>query len=273
MEPATGRGRRPIPPQTDPQPGPPRLTVIGAGPAYARIQGAVGACYLVEADGDALALDLGHGAFAGLAGRIPPERLDAVVISHLHPDHFVDLVPLRHWLRFHLEPPGEVRVLAPSGLASRLDGLHGQPGFATGTLRIEPLGPGSIAVASMTLEFRSVPHDGDSYAVRVSRAGRDRGLVYSGDVSAIDELAELVRPGDILLVEASFGPDAVPEGAAHLNAAAVADLATRTRPGRVLLTHILPDRGPERAAAIVRATFNGPVEVAEPGLVVAWSEE
>ena len=112
------------------------LTVIGAGPAYSDRPGAAGACYLLRADGDALLLDLGQGAFPGLVRRIEPSRLLAVVVSHLHPDHFVDLVPLRHYLRYQRTPPERVRVLAPRALPERLDGLHGTQGFGSAVLEV-----------------------------------------------------------------------------------------------------------------------------------------
>ena len=60
---------------------------------------ATGAAYLVRLGGSSLLLDLGQGSFPRLAGHLDPATLDAVVISHLHPDHFIDLVPLRHYLR------------------------------------------------------------------------------------------------------------------------------------------------------------------------------
>ena len=80
------------------------LSVIGAGPAYTDRPGATGASYLLRADGSSLLLDLGQGSFARLAGLVDPADLDAVVISHLHPDHFIDLVPLRHYLRYERSP-------------------------------------------------------------------------------------------------------------------------------------------------------------------------
>ena len=78
------------------------LTVIGAGPAYSDRAGSTGAAYLVRTDRSAILLDLGQGSFPRLAGRIDPADLDAVIISHLHPDHFIDLVPLRHYLRWEV---------------------------------------------------------------------------------------------------------------------------------------------------------------------------
>jgi len=83
------------------------------------------------------------------------------------------------------------------------------------------------------------------------------------------DLAPLIRPGDDLLVEASFGEGPVPPGAAHLDAPAILELAGATRPGRILLTHIQMGHDPAAAAAAVRAGFDGEVLVAEPSLRVA----
>ena len=245
-----------------------RLTVVGAGPAYSDTPGAVGACYLVRTRSAVMALDLGHGSFAGLASRVPPESLTTVVISHLHPDHFVDLVALRHWLRYHLDPPGRVRVDGPADLAARLDALHDEPGFTAAALDPVPLTPGKRRVGPFTIESCRVRHTNDSFAVRVSTAVGRPGIVYSGDVGAAEDLADLIRLGDILLVEASFGVGPVPPGAEHLDGPAVGRLAEATQPGRVLLTHLLPRSDPAATVASVRATFAGPVEVVAPGTVI-----
>lgn len=242
-----------------------RLTVVGAGPAYSDDRGAVGACYLVRSGDHAIALDLGHGAFAGLAARIPPERLDSVLISHLHPDHFVDLVPLRHYLRYHLRPAGRVRVDAHPDLAERLDALHAEPGFTAGALDVVPLEPGVRQVGPFTVEAAHVTHTENSFGFRVTDGSAEAGLVYSGDIGTAGDLRSLVRRGDALLIEVSFGPGPVPPGAAHLDGPAAGALASEAGAGRVLLTHLLMGR--DRAATIksVSERFEGPVELVAPG--------
>lgn len=242
-----------------------RLTVVGAGPAYSDARGAVGACYIVRSGDHALALDLGHGAFAGLAAAIPPEHLESVVISHLHPDHFVDLVPLRHYLRYHVRPASRVRVDAHPDLADRLDALHAEPGFTAGALDVVPLDQGVRRVGPFTLEAARVTHTPDSFAFRVTDGPATPGLVYSGDIGVADDLGTLVRPGDTLLVEVSFGPGPVPPGAAHLDGPAVGALASKAGAGRVLLTHLLMGRDPSATIASVEVRFGGPVELVEPG--------
>ena len=247
-----------------------KLTVVGAGPAYTDRPGAVGSSYLVEEGGSALLLDLGHGAFANLAGAREPSTLTAIAISHLHPDHFVDLVPLRHYLRYEFQPPRRVQVLAPRALADRLDGLLGEPGFTAAALDVEPLADGLVrAIGSgLELEARRVSHTDDSYAFRVSLLGEPAaaGLVYSGDCARADDLRPLVRSGDVLLTEVSFGLGPVPAGAQHLDAGDVGRLAREAGVTRVLLTHLLAGRDRSATTAAVERLSGGlATRLVDPG--------
>jgi ribonuclease BN (tRNA processing enzyme) len=241
------------------------LTVLGAGPAYTSRPGAVGASYLLRHGSDAIVLDLGQGAFTNLAGAIEPSTLLAVAISHLHPDHFIDLVPLRHYLRWDFDPPRRVRVLGPAGLETRLDAVHDQPGFAATSLDIEGLaGGGQVRLGGFDLEARRVAHTDESYGFRVT-AGDGPGLVYSGDCGDADTLRPLIRPGDTLLAEASFGTDPVGTGSEHLNAYDVGRIAAATGVARVLITHLL--MGHDRTATARAAADLAGVDasVVDPG--------
>jgi ribonuclease BN (tRNA processing enzyme) len=241
------------------------LDVVGAGPAYTDRLGASGASYLLRADGTNLLLDLGQGSFPRLASLLPPEALDAIVVSHLHPDHFVDLVALRHYLRFEREP-ARVRVIGPAGLGDRLDALHGEPGFSAASLDVEAVAEGTFRVGAFTVRAGPVTHTQSSFGYRVSVGGDDAiGLVYTGDCGRATDVDPLAEPGDVLLTEVSFGPGPVPPGAQHLDAPAVGALATRIRASRVLLTHLQMgfDRG--ETVATVCERYDGPVVLVEPG--------
>lgn len=242
-----------------------RLTVIGAGPAYSDDPGAVGACYLIRSGDSAIALDLGHGAFAGLAARISPERLETVAISHLHPDHFVDLVALRHYLRYEFMPARRARVDAPADLALRLDALNAEPGFTAAALDVVPLEAGVRTLGPFEIEAARVSHTADSYAFRVSDGPDRAGIVYSGDVGVAGDLRPLIRAGDTLLIEVSFGAGPVPDDASHLDGPAVGALAAEAGAGRVLLTHLLMGRDPAEAISSVHVRYAGPVELVAPG--------
>jgi len=240
------------------------LTVIGAGPAYSDRPDSAGACYLLQAGSDGLVLDIGHGSFPGLVRRIEPSRLHGIVISHLHPDHFIDLVPLRHYLRYQRRPPERVRVVAPRALEARLDGLHGSRGFCAAALDVDALAPGLQEVGPFTIEARRVTHDGESYGFRVS-LGDGPALVYSGDCAVSEDLRPLIRPGDTLLSEVSFGPGPVEPDAHHMDASMVGELAARTDPAQVLLTHLLMGHDRAETVATVRRRFDGSVALVDPG--------
>ncbi len=245
-----------------------KLTILGAGPAYTDRPGAVGASYLVTDGATSVLLDLGQGAFANLAGTLEPSTLSAIAISHLHPDHFIDLVPLRHYLRYEFQPPRRLSVLAPAALAGRLDALLAQPGFSAEALDVTALQDGlTREIGVLLLEARRVTHTDDSYGFRLSPlAGAGPGLVYSGDCGRAADLRPLIRPGDTLLSEVSFGIGPVAAGAFHLDANDVGTLAAEAGAGRILLTHLLSGR--DRAAtetAVGRASGSSPTTLVDPG--------
>ena len=247
------------------------LLVVGSGAAYPDRPGTASSTYVVSHGDDRVCLDLGQGGFAGLAGRLEPSTLRAVIVSHLHPDHFVDLVALRHYLRYEFEPPRRVRVLAPAGLTERLDSLLAEPGFAAEALDIEGRREGTIRIGPFSIESRLVTHTDESYAVRVSIADKPStpGLVYSGDCGRADDLAPLIRPGDTLLSEVAFGPGPVPVGDLHLDGPSVGELAAATAPARVLLTHLQMRRDPVATLAAVQERYAGPVTLVADGDIYA----
>lgn len=242
------------------------LDVLGAGPAYSDRPGAIGAAYLVRSGPTAIVLDLGQGAFTPLARALEPSTLTAVVVSHLHPDHFIDLVALRHYLRWEFKPSRQVRVLGPSGLAGRLDALHDDPGFCSVALDMAGLEDGGrYELGDLVVEAARVWHTDDSYGFRVAHRAGGTGLVYSGDCGRAEDLDALIRPGDTLLTEVSFGPGPADADAAHLDGPAVGDLAARTAPGRVLLTHLQMGFDVDATVASVQARYDGPVTMVWPG--------
>lgn len=242
-----------------------RLTVVGCAAAWSRRPGIASSCYLVEHAGRAIVLDIGQGAFAELNRYLDPADLDAVLISHLHPDHLVDLVPLRHYLKYGADasPP---LLRGPAELRRRLAGLTGEEAF-TADLPGEPLAPGRFELAGLAVEAGHVTHIPDSFAFRLAPAGATSGpgLVYSGDCAVADDLLPLIRAGDTLLCEAFYG--AGEPGPMHLNAAQAAAAAARAGAGRLVLTHIREtDADAVRGAA--GAVFGGELLVAAPGLAL-----
>lgn len=257
-----------------------RLTILGAAPAYTNRRGAAASSYLVqhEVGGStaSLVLDLGQGSFANLAATVEPSTLSGLVVSHLHPDHFVDLVALRHYLRWEFEPPQRVRVVGPEGLAGRIDALNGETGFTAASLDVERIPDEKCEIGPFTVWSRRVTHSADSYGFRVATSdgpasdsaasdGATPGLVYSGDCSRVDDLLPLVRPGDTVLCEATFGAGPLGHGAEHLTARDAATLAANGGAGRLLLTHILASHSRAETLAAARAIYGGPIQLVTEG--------
>jgi ribonuclease BN (tRNA processing enzyme) len=180
---------------------------------------------------------------------------------------------LRHYLKWEFVPPRRVRVVGPAGLAGRLDGLNGEPGFAAEALDIEALAEGGRRIGPFEVEVRRVTHKEESYAFRVVLAageaagagGAAAGLVYSGDCGHAEDLLPLIRPGDTLLSEASFGAGPVAEGAGHITTADAARVASTGGASRLLLTHVLSGRSRAEALALAGAAFAGPVQLITEG--------
>ena len=244
-----------------------RLTVIGPGPAYTRRRGRTSSCYLVEGEGTAVLLDLGQGSFASLGALREPRTLGAIFISHLHPDHHIDLVAMRHYLKFGCPSAATVPLHAPGDIRARYDALNADSGFLD-ALPGPPLEAGWTRVGALSVQAARVTHTDSSYGFRVAFADGGPGLVYSGDCGRAADLLALVRPGDTLLSEAAWGVNPSIEEAAHLTAAEAAGVASDGLAARLVLTHHLDDGRPVAALRAAQRTYDGPVQLASPGLEV-----
>jgi len=247
-----------------------RLTVIGCAPAWVRGPGQPSSCYLVEGAGSAIVLDLGQGALGPLHAVRDPLTLDAIAISHLHPDHHVDLVALRHLLRWGTLPPARLALLAPPLIAERYDAFLGEGGFLGASFDIATVTAGTRTIGGLAVTAGPVRHAAGSHGYRVARADAPDapGLVYSGDCGAWEDLLPLLRPGDTLLTEAFWGAEPADPGAAHLTADDAARAAVAGGAARLVLTHLGVEHDPAAALAAARARFPGPTMLAHPGLVV-----
>ncbi|MDO8144416.1 MULTISPECIES: MBL fold metallo-hydrolase [Isoptericola] len=243
-------------------------------------------CYLVQAD-DAertwnVVLDLGSGALGPLQRHVDPADLDAIGLSHLHPDHCSDLSGLYVYLKYHPERgvvrtgvPRELPVLGPSATCERAAAMYGlEPGEDMATeYAFRTWEPGSpVRVGPMTLEPFRVNHPVEAYGVRVTgpssdRAGESATLVFSGDTDMCPGLVEGARGADLLLCEAAFleGRDDGVERGIHLTGRRAGKVAAEAAVGRLLLTHLPAWTDPADTLAEARGVFDGPTELAVAG--------
>lgn len=230
--------------------------------------------YLVRAGDAALVLDLGNGTFGALQRHLDPFALDAVLFSHLHPDHCADFSALAVHRRYHPFPPLDVRahplpVCAPGeaperfAMAYAASAAERAEADLTDVFAFAALADGSTAgLAGTTVRARAVDHLCEAYALRVEHDGRS--IVYSGDTGPCDALVELARGADVLLCEATWPHTGLwdePPPGVHLSGRQAGQHAAKAGVGRLLITHVASWYDRDAILAEAAAAFDGPVEL------------
>ena len=202
-------------------------------------------------------VDAGSGTLANLQRHLSLGDLDAVIISHSHPDHWSDLDSLAVAYKWVLLQSG-LRVLAPQGLRDML-----RAGSASEVFEWETIQDGGTAeVADIAFSFSLTDHPVPTFAVRADVAGRS--LAYSADSGPAWAMTSLGRDFDLALCEATFLSDK--EGSVqHLSARQAGHMAADCGARRLVITHLLP--GVDRDAARLEAgsAFGSPVTLASVG--------
>jgi ribonuclease BN (tRNA processing enzyme) len=225
-------------------------------------------CYLVETDDAKVLLDMGNGSLGALANYINVYDVDAVLLSHLHPDHCIDLCSYYVARKYCPEGPFPVvPVYGPSGTAERLarayDLAPGEDMLPYFDFRTWDAGT-SYDIGALRVTVDRVNHPVEAYGMRLEHEGRT--LAYSGDTDETEALTGLASGADLFLCEAAFheGRDEGVDGV-HLTGCTAGRQATAAKARRLVLTHIPPWNDPDRTLAEARSTYAGPIELARAG--------
>jgi ribonuclease BN (tRNA processing enzyme) len=260
-----------------------RVTVLGKSPAW---QDAGGACsgYLIE-DGETVVLvDCGNGVFSKLREHIDYVDVDAVVISHLHADHFLDLVPYAYALTYAprqqpvpvppwpgTDAPARPRLIAPPGSREtfkRIVGSWGPDDLIDNAFEIEEYAEESTpTVGPLRLEFRSVPHFTETFAIHFSSTNGGGRLAYGADSRPNDQLCEFVSGADLLIIEGTLPRPERTGVRGHLTPAEAGEHARKAGVKRVVITHISDELDASWARTEAAGAFGGPIDVASEGAV------
>ena len=241
-----------------------RLTVLGCSGTFPSADSGCSA-YLVEHDGFRLLLDAGNGAIGALQRHAGLFDLDAVLLSHLHADHCVDLVAYSYARRYHPEPQPRLKVYGPRGTAERLcqvfdrppeDGLHDVYDFRT-------VSAGPLSIGPFDITLTPTAHPVECHAIRV--AGGGRSLTYSADTGPSDDVAKAAAGTDLFLCEATWLDDSPRVPNLHMTAREAGEHAARADVGRLALIHTTAYLDQDRFAAEAAEAFDGPLERAAAG--------
>jgi ribonuclease BN (tRNA processing enzyme) len=240
------------------------LWVLGANGTYPTA-GRPTSGYLLSDESTRVWVDAGWGTFDALSRLMDPADLDAVIISHIHPDHCADVLALYHYLRFGPGERGPLALIAPPSAIERLAGFIDSPRLSE-AFQLRPTGPeAGTTVGSIRFRFGAGDHPVPTLQVRADAAGRS--VAYSADTGTGSSLAELAAGANTLLAEASFQGRDKP-AAHHLTAAEAATVARQAGVERLILTHLMPTLDPRQSIAEASDVFQGDVMVAAPGLEV-----
>ncbi len=230
------------------------VTVLGCSGSY---PGPGSACsgYLVRGGGTTLWLDAGSGSLANLQRHVGLADVDAVVLSHEHPDHWSDVEGFRVACAYVVQRFG-VPVYATAGVGERL-----YPDFEP-VLDWHVVTDGDhVEIGGLSLRFARTDHPPETLATRVDGDGRS--LAYSADTGPGWSF-EALGPGiDLALCEATYLADREKPESTHLSARQAGAMTRRAGVGRLLLTHLWPIIDPAQAGEEAAAAFGRPVDVAQ----------
>ncbi|MFI9803841.1 MBL fold metallo-hydrolase [Streptomyces sp. NPDC052301] len=243
-----------------------RLTVLGGCGAWPT---AVQACsgYLVEHAGFRLLVDPGYATLPRLLAHHTVDAIDAVLISHGHPDHCADLNPLLRARGLGDTPPPSLPVYTPHGAADAVLALD-RPSMLAEAFHLHEFQPGDrFDIGPFRTDTWLLPHFVPNAGIRLTTP--DAVLAYTGDTGPSPDVLRLAQGADLLLSEATYIHEVPVADAPYLLTARLAgQYASRADVGRLMLTHLWPGTDPRAAHEAAAQAFRQPVDVATPGLVI-----
>lgn len=247
-----------------------RLTVLGCSSAVPHADWPA-AGFLVDWGDTTLMLDAGQGTVRRLQGLMDPTRLDALVVGHMHADHYLDIVGLRYLFPWAGPAPRPLPVHLPPGGRDRLSALataiSERDGFFDAAFDVVEYDPGTaLPIGPLTVRFIRGRHYVPAWGIVVEAPDGSR-LAYTGDTGPSDAIVHAVRGADLLLIEAALElhtQDDLERG--HLTAEEAIDMARRSDARSALIVHYAPSRRVE-IETLCRAA--GPwIKPAVAGLIV-----
>ena len=235
--------------------------MLGCSGSYGAPGGGACSGYLLRSNGTSIWVDCGNGTFGHLQEHLAVEDLDAVVLTHGHPDHCVDVYGLHVMLRYGLHR-SHLPVYAPEGLEGHLTALAD---FGD-TFDWRTVGDGDEArIGDLGLRFSRTDHPPPTYALEATGADGKR-LIYTADTGPGWTVGAFGPGADLVLSVATYLHRDRP-APIHLSARQAGEAAREAQARRLVLTHLWPRIDPVEAAEEGAEGYAGPVTLAAPHMV------
>lgn len=241
-----------------------KLTTIGFWGGYPKADEASSG-YILEHDGFHMMIDFGSGVLSKMQNFLKPEEIDAVILSHYHPDHHADIGVLQH-ARLIQGLLGKSNTCLPIYGHNLESAEFSKLTYKEITKGIPYEQQNALTIGPFHVQFLMTNHPVPCFAMRFEADGKS--IVYTADTSFKEEMISFSDRADLLLCECNFYSDQDGRNAGHMNSTDAGTLAHEAKVKKLILTH-LPHYGnlsnlPEEAARI----YSGPVSLARYGETV-----
>jgi ribonuclease BN (tRNA processing enzyme) len=246
-----------------------RVTIVGSGTSAPQPETPASGI-LVETESTGILIDCGQGVIRGIMPIRDPRELDAIVVGHLHADHYIDVVSLRYLLPWTGFTGRRLPILLPPGglqrMAELASAISERVGFFDHTFDVREYDPaGVVTIGDLELSFLAGRHYVPAWGCRL-RDAAGRQIVVSGDTGPNPALVDEARGADLFVVEATLleaGEDDPNRG--HLT---VEEAVAVGRDAEVRQTVLVHHRSQNHAAVLEAARVSESVLAGRPGLVI-----
>ncbi|MFC5370338.1 MBL fold metallo-hydrolase [Arcanobacterium bovis] len=262
-----------------------KLTIVGCSGSMSGKRSAASS-YLIqakehtsEAERDSartwsVVLDFGPGAMGQLLNYLDPAMLDSIIASHLHADHFADIVGMQVYRRWYPEGAlARIPVYTPGDGAARTRGISDDPAdedYASEFDFVRVQAGSTVEIGPMKIEFFQALHTIPALSIRITgpsdaRPGEDVVFTYSGDTDTCDGVIAAAAGADLFLCEAAFEESRDTVRGVHMTGLRAGEVAQAAQAQKLLLTHLQPWTCPEKTTSDAQRVFDGEVHVVQAG--------
>lgn len=235
-----------------------KVTVLGCSGIYSAPGGACSG-YLVDSEDTVVWMDAGPGTLSNLQLHQQLENVDAIVLSHEHPDHWLELPVVYNAWKYCMDI-APLNVYGTSGTKKLAENLIGQD--LSPVFNFHTIADGdAIEIGNQKWRFSQTDHPVETMAARVNFNGSS--FAYSADTGPNWDPTSLISGVDLFLCEATFSNESEGKVNVHLSARQAGEMASQAKANRLVITHSMPEYHSHDLVNQASEAFGVPVEQAE----------